>query len=284
MPHGFRAQLARILGLDAEDVRVIAPHVGGAFGGKAGVLAEHTVAIGVARALGRPVTWVDTRSENLVSMPHGRGQIGYYELGLTRDGRITGLRARVVADAGAYAGFGGALALGPTYTMAQGVYDIPVIGYDAAAALTNTTPVGAFRGAGRPEATAYIERMMDLAAVELGLDPVEIRRRNFLDPGAFPVTTRTGARYDVGDYDLPLREALRLAGYEELRARAGAPQAGPRSGAAGHRRRGLRGDHRGERGRRVRLGHRARRRLRDDLRGHLRARAGPRHLLRDAGR
>ena len=113
MPHGFRSQAAGLFDLPEEQVRVIAPHVGGAFGGKAGVLAEHTVAIGVARALGRPTRWVDTRSENLVSMPHGRGQVAWYELGLRRDGRITGLRARVLGDAGAYAGFGGALALGP---------------------------------------------------------------------------------------------------------------------------------------------------------------------------
>ena len=217
MPHGFRGQAAQILGLDAERVRVITPHVGGGFGGKAGVLAEHTVAIGVARALGRPVSWVETRSENLVSMPHGRGQIAYYELGLTREGRITGLRARVVGDAGAYAGFGGALTLGPTYVMSQGVYDIPKIAFDGAVALTNTTPMGAFRGAGRPEATAYLERMLDLAAVELAIDPAELRRRNFLDPASFPVTTLPGARYDVGDYDLPLREALRLADYDKLR-------------------------------------------------------------------
>jgi carbon-monoxide dehydrogenase large subunit len=218
MPHGFQKQAVTLFGLDPERVRVVAPHVGGAFGGKAGMLAEHTVAIGAARALRRPVRWVETRSENLVSMPHGRAQIGYYELGLTRAGRITGLRARVVADAGAYAGFGGGLALGPTYTMSQGVYDIPAIGYDAAVALTNTTPVGAFRGAGRPEAAAYLERLLDLAADELGMDPVEIRRRNLLDPAGFPVTTVPGARYDVGDYDLPLREALRLARYDELRA------------------------------------------------------------------
>ncbi|MBW0118523.1 xanthine dehydrogenase family protein molybdopterin-binding subunit, partial [Pseudonocardia abyssalis] len=217
MPHGFRTQVAALFGLEPERVRVIAPHVGGGFGGKAGVLAEHTTAIAVARALGRPVRWVETRSENLVSMPHGRGQIAYYELGLTRAGRITGLRARVVADSGAYAGFGGALALGPTYTMSQGVYDIPTIGYDAAAALTTTTPMGAFRGAGRPEATAHLERIMDMAAVELGIDPVELRRRNFLDPAAFPHTTLSGARYDVGDYDLPLREALRLVDVDKVR-------------------------------------------------------------------
>ena len=102
--------------------------------------------------------------------------------------------------------------------MSQGVYDIPRIGFDAAVALTNTTPVGAFRGAGRPEATAYLERLMDLAADELGLDPVELRRRNFLKPEQFPFTTVPGAPYDIGDYDLPMREALRLVGYDELRA------------------------------------------------------------------
>ncbi|HEV7470578.1 MAG: aerobic carbon-monoxide dehydrogenase large subunit [Pseudonocardiales bacterium] len=217
MPHGFRAQLAGILGLDAATVRVIAPHVGGAFGGKAGVLAEHTAVVGASRRLGRPLAWVETRSENLVSMPHGRSQVGYYELGLTRDGMMTGLRCRVVGDAGAYAGFGGALPLHMTYVMAPGVYAIPKVGYDAASALTNTTPVGAFRGAGRPEAAAHLERLVDIAAVELDMDPVELRRRNFLDPSAFPLTTPVGAAYDVGDYDLPLREALRLADYEKLR-------------------------------------------------------------------
>jgi aerobic carbon-monoxide dehydrogenase large subunit len=217
MPHAFRNQAAQLFGLETDRVRVIAPHVGGGFGGKAGMLAEHTAAVGVARALNRPVTWVDTRSENLVSMPHGRGQVAYYELGLTREGDITGLRARVVADSGAYAGFGGALVFGSTYTMSPGVYRVPKIGFDAAAVLTNTTPMGAFRGAGRPEATAHLERIMDIAAAELDMDPVELRRRNFIDPADFPYTTVPGARYDVGDYDLPLREALRLVDYDKVR-------------------------------------------------------------------
>jgi aerobic carbon-monoxide dehydrogenase large subunit len=217
MPHLFRRQLCELFGVGPDQVRVIAPHVGGAFGGKAGMLAEHTATVGAARRLGRPVSWVETRSENLVSMPHGRGQVGYYELGLTRQGKITGLWARVVGDAGAYAGFGGALPINLTFLMAPGVYDIPVVGYDVAAAVTNTTPMGAFRGAGRPEAAAHLERIMDIAAAELEMDPVELRRRNFLDPAAFPVTTPTGAVYDSGDYDLPLREALRLADYEKLR-------------------------------------------------------------------
>jgi carbon-monoxide dehydrogenase large subunit len=218
MPHGFRAAAAKLFGWEPGRVRVITPHVGGAFGGKVGVIAEHAVVIEAARRLGRPVKWTETRSENLQAMPQGRAQVQYAELGLRSDGTIVGLRCRVIGDAGAYAGFGGALALGPTRTMAQGVYRIPRLSYDGIAALTNTTPVGAFRGAGRPEAAAMLERLMDLAAAELDLDPVEIRRRNFLKPEEFPYTTLTGASYDTGDYDLPLREALRLAGYDDLRA------------------------------------------------------------------
>jgi aerobic carbon-monoxide dehydrogenase large subunit len=217
MPHAFRDQAADLFGLDGSRVRVIAPHVGGGFGGKAGMLAEHTVAVGVAKALGRPVTWVETRSENLVSMPQGRGQVAYYELGLTREGTITGLRARVVGDSGAYAGFGGGLVFASTYPMSSGVYAIPKVGFDAVAVVTNTTPMGAFRGAGRPEATAHLERIIDIAAVELGMDPVEIRRRNFVGPAQFPYTTVAGVRYDIGDYDLPLREALRIVDYEKVR-------------------------------------------------------------------
>lgn len=218
MPHGFHGQLAGIFGLSPEKVRVLSPHVGGGFGGKAGVTAEHSVAVAVARKLARPVKWVESRSENMIAMPHGRGQIQYAEMGLKRDGTITGLRVRLIGDAGAYAGFGGALAIGPSYMMAQGVYRIPKLGFDVAAALTNTTPTGAYRGAGRPEAAALLERIIDMAADELDIDPAEIRRRNFLRPDDFPFTTLTGTRYDTGDYDAPLTEALRLVGYKSLRA------------------------------------------------------------------
>jgi carbon-monoxide dehydrogenase large subunit len=218
MPHGFRAALCRNLGLDPEKVRVIAPHVGGGFGAKAGIAAEHLVVVAAALSLQRPVRWIETRSENLVAMPHGRGQVDYVEMGFDEDARLTGMRVRVVSDAGAYAGFGGALGLGPTRLMAQGVYKIPAITYDAAAVLTNTTPMGAFRGAGRPEAAELLERTMDLAADELGIDPVELRRRNLLQKDAFPMTSLMGAAYDSGDYEHALDEALRLAGYNELRA------------------------------------------------------------------
>jgi carbon-monoxide dehydrogenase large subunit len=218
MPHGFHATLCRLLGLDAGAVRVVTPHVGGGFGAKAGVAAEHLVITAAARRLGVPVAWIETRSENLVAMPHGRGQVDYVELGFDDEARITGMRLRVVSDAGAYAGFGGALAIGPTRLMAQGVYRIPVIHYDVAAALTNTTPMGAFRGAGRPEAAELLERAMDLAADELDIDPVELRRRNLLTADSFPMTSVMGAAYDSGDYQAALDEALRVAGYDELRA------------------------------------------------------------------
>ena len=217
MPHGFAAALARVLELDVTRLRVVAPHVGGGFGGKAGVAAEHAAVVAAARLLERPVAWVETRSENLLTM-QGRGQVDYIEMGFDEEARITGMRARVVGDAGAYAGFGGALALGPTRMMAQGVYRIPAISYDVAAALTNTAPMGAFRGAGRPEAAAFLERTMDLAADELGIDPVDLRRRNLITRGSFPHTTRMGTTYDSGDYGAALDEAVRISGYEQLRA------------------------------------------------------------------
>ena len=218
MPHLFRRLATALLGLPEEAMRVITPHVGGGFGGKAGIAAEHLALLGIARRLGRPVRWVETRSENMVALPHGRSQIQYIEMGFDEDGHITGMHAHILGDAGAYAGFGGGLAMGPTRAMAQGVYRIPKIAYDVAVALTNTTPVGAFRGAGRPEAAAFLERIMDLAADELGIDPVELRRRNLLGPDVFPYTTLMGTTYDIGDYALPLERAVERAGYERLLA------------------------------------------------------------------
>jgi carbon-monoxide dehydrogenase large subunit len=216
-PHGARDQLAAFAGLPPERVRLVAPHVGGAFGGKAGANGEHAAVVAAAQQLGRPVKWAETRSEAMLSM-HGRGQVQYAEMGLSEDGRILGMRLRIVGDCGAYGGFGGTFPLGGTYLMAQGVYEIPRITYAGIAALTNTAPVGAFRGAGRPEAAALVERLIDVAADELGLLPEEIRRRNLIPKDAFPYDTVTGAHYDVGDFDLPLREALRIAEVDQVRA------------------------------------------------------------------
>ncbi|MDX6373136.1 MAG: aerobic carbon-monoxide dehydrogenase large subunit [Nocardioidaceae bacterium] len=216
-PHLTRDLLVKYTGLEPAQLRVVAPHVGGAFGGKAGISFHHGAIVAASRALGRPVAWTETRSEAMLSM-HGRAAVQFAELGLTRDGRITGLRARNIGDCGAYAGFGGTLVIGPGHIMAQGPYEIPKIDYSGIAAMTNTAPNGAFRGAGRPEAAALLERLMDLAAVELDLTPEEIRRRNLIPKDAFPYQTRTGMTYDVGDYEAALQEALRLADVDALRS------------------------------------------------------------------
>src|SRR4051812_43140061 len=216
-PHMARDLIADAIGVKAEHVRIVAPHVGGAFGGKAGSSPDHAAIAIAARRLGTPVKWVETRSEAMLSM-QGRGQVQYVELGVKNDGTITGLRMRVLGECGAYAGFGGALAVGPTYIMAPGPYVVPRLRFDAIAVMTNTAPVGAFRGAGRPEAAAAIDRVIDLAAQELDLLPEEIRRRNLIPKDAFPYRTLTGQTYDAGDYELPLREALRVADIDAARA------------------------------------------------------------------
>ena len=216
-PHMSQALLATAIGVDKEHVRVVAPHVGGAFGGKAGSNSDHAAIALAARKLGRPVKWIETRSEAMLSM-HGRGQVQYVELGLRNDGTITGLRMRILGECGAYAGFGGALAVGPTYIMAPGPYVVPRLRFEAIGVMTNTAPVGAFRGAGRPEAAAAIDRVLDVAAQELGILPEEIRRKNLIPEDAFPYETQTGQTYDVGDYELPLQEALRIADIDALRA------------------------------------------------------------------
>ncbi|HEX6310787.1 MAG TPA: xanthine dehydrogenase family protein molybdopterin-binding subunit [Acidimicrobiia bacterium] len=215
-PHSLRDTLAPAVGLAPEHVRVIAPAVGGGFGAKASTYVEFVIAAAVARQVGRPVKWAETRSENMLSMVHGRAQVQHVELGVKRDGTFTGLRVKVFADSGAYPGTGAFLPF-LTRSMAQGVYRIPEIQFNASSVMTTTTPVGAYRGAGRPEATALLERITDMAAVELGIDPVEIRRRNLLAPEEFPVTTVTGSTYDVGDYARALDEAVRVAGYDDLR-------------------------------------------------------------------
>jgi carbon-monoxide dehydrogenase large subunit len=216
-PNGMQAPLAAALGLDPGLVRVVAPAVGGGFGPKAGVYVEHLVAAKAALVLGRAVKWTETRSENMVSMVHGRAQVQHVELGLTRDGTIVGLRGTALADAGGYPAIGAFLPYF-TRTMAQGVYRIPKIEFTVRSAVTNTTPTGAYRGAGRPEAASMLERIIDIAASELDIDPAELRRRNYLQPGDFPLTTATGANYDNGEYENALDAALAAVGYEKVRA------------------------------------------------------------------
>ncbi len=217
MPHGFANLVADVFTIDPQRLHVITPDVGGGFGGKAGLAAEHSVAIAAALKLQRPIKWVETRSENMIAMPHGRDQVQYVEMGLKHNGKITGLRCSMLGDAGAYGGFGGGLVLGSTRTMSQGTYDIERLAFSAAAVLTNTTPMGAFRGAGRPEAAEFLERIIDIAADELEMDPIELRRVNLIPKEAFPYTTQTGANYDVGDYEKALDYLLSTVDYDGLR-------------------------------------------------------------------
>ena len=216
-PHGRRDELARYLGVAPEQVRVIAPDVGGGFGAKAVLYLDELLLAWIARRLGRPVRWAETRSENMTSMSHGRGQVQQIEIGGGRDGVVHAYRLTVLQDAGAYPGTGAFLPF-LTRMMASGVYAIPKVEYNSRSVVTNTTSIDAYRGAGRPEATAAIERAMDLFAAEIGADPAEVRRKNLVSKDAFPFTTPTGATYDSGDYERALDLLLDAAHYQDLRA------------------------------------------------------------------
>jgi aerobic carbon-monoxide dehydrogenase large subunit len=215
--HGARDGIAAALGLEPAQVRAITPDVGGGFGAKSGTYPEEILVGWAAKKLGRPVRWTETRSENMITMGHGRAQRQTTKMGGTRDGRITAYRLDVLQDGGAYATFGSVLPF-MTRMMAGGVYDIAKVEFESNSLLTNTTPTEAYRGAGRPEATAAIERTIDEFARACGVDPAEVRRKNFIAPSAFPLTTSMGAAYDSGEYEAALDRALAGAGYAELRA------------------------------------------------------------------
>lgn len=226
-PFRIRPDLCELLDLAPERVRVIAPDVGGGFGAKIVTYPEQVVVAAAAQRLGRAVRWHETRSESMVSLMHGRAQHQYIDVGATRDGLITGVRMHLISDAGAYATPTAVRVLpAMSHLMACGTYRIPKVDFRAQIVTTNTTPITAYRGAGRPEVTAMLERAVDLVAAELGVDPVEVRRRNLIPKEAFPYTTPTGAEYDSGDYEGALDEALRLAGYRRLRAEQAERRAG----------------------------------------------------------
>jgi len=213
---GTKGALARQLGVEAALVRVITPDVGGAFGAKFGADPEHVVVAWAARELGHPVRWTETRFENLVAMTHGRAQKQTVTIGGLRDGTVLAYRLEVLQDAGAYPRLG-AILPSLTILMAPGPYDIPGAEAIATTVVTTTTPLGAYRGAGRPEATAALERAMDLFAAEIGMDPAQVRRKNLLPPFTEPHQTEFGALYDSGDYAAGLDLVLEAAGYEDLR-------------------------------------------------------------------
>jgi carbon-monoxide dehydrogenase large subunit len=216
VPFDVRNDVAEWLGLERSKVRVVAPDVGGGFGTKLHVYPEYLVCAAAAVRLGRPVAWQESRSESMTGLSHGRAQIHDVELGALEDGTVIGLRVDILADMGAYPG--AAYLPVTTKTMLPGAYQIPRVAARGRSVVTSTVPVGEYRGAGRPEAVATIERAMDMLAAELSVDPVELRRRNLVPPEAFPYTSAVGSIYDVGDYGGALDLALAVAGYDGLRA------------------------------------------------------------------
>ncbi len=215
---GARDALVAGNGLEAGQVRVITPDVGGGFGAKIGAYPEEVLLGRLSKELGRPVAWRETRTESMLALGHGRAQVQYVTIGGTRDGKVLAYRLQVVQDCGGFMDMGAILAPFMTRPMSSAVYAIPKIECRTTSVLTNTAPVVAYRGAGRPEATAAAERAMDLFAAELGMDPAEVRRVNLIPKFDQPHTTVIGQTYDVGDYELALDKALAAAGYAELRA------------------------------------------------------------------
>ncbi len=215
--HAARNALSTALGMDRNLIRVRVPDMGGGFGAKILTYREHAICAALALELERPVRWNERRTENMVAMTHGRAQIHTIDLGADDEGRITGARIEVVQDVGGRPVFGTDL---PRFTqrMAAGPYRIPKLAFDWRSVMTNTTPVHAYRGAGRPEATVTLERALDVMAARIGLDPSEIRRRNFHRPEDFPVITATGERYDTGDYAGAMDLALSKIDIAALRA------------------------------------------------------------------
>ncbi|HLJ87206.1 MAG TPA: glyceraldehyde dehydrogenase subunit alpha [Candidatus Angelobacter sp.] len=217
IPHLARTQIAIMLGFPENKIRLIAPEVGGGFGSKLNVYAEEALVGWISMQTAKPVKWIETRRENLQATIHGRAQTGYIEIGCKKDGTITGFRYNVFADMGSY--FQLLTPAIPTLTglMLSGCYKIPAIQMNVTAVFTNKMSTDAYRGAGRPEATFVIERAMDLVAAELGMDVVEVRRKNFPRSDEFPFKTATGLFYDSGDYELALKKALEMANYAKLR-------------------------------------------------------------------
>jgi aerobic carbon-monoxide dehydrogenase large subunit len=209
--------LAGALGLDPASIRVVAPDVGGGFGAKIGVDRDALLVAWAAKHTGTALRWAETRSENLLAMTHGRAQQQVVKIGGTRDGRILAYRLEITQDTGAYPRMGGFLPF-LTSLMAAGPYAIPAVETAYRVIVTNTAPISAYRGAGRPEATAAIERAVDLFATEIGLDPADVRRINLIPADKFPYSSPCGAVYDTGAYVEALDKVLAGAGYAELRA------------------------------------------------------------------
>jgi len=219
-PHHTRWFIAHLLGLPEHRIRVIAPDVGGAFGSKEPMYPDEVVAIYCALLLGRPVKWTEDRREHFQATTHGRDQVAYLEAAATPDGTITAIRGTIYANMGAYLYPNSpGVPIARTAPLLPGAYTIGAVSVDVFGVFTNTTPTGPYRGAGRPEATYYIERLVDLLARELHLDPAELRRRNFVPNDRFPYTTPTGLTYDSGNFQGCFQRTLELLDYDALRRR-----------------------------------------------------------------
>ncbi len=224
-PHILRTMIATMNGLGQDQVRAIAPEVGGGFGAKINIYAEEYVAAAISKRLGLPVKWIEDRSEAFVATTHGRDIIGYVDMAAKRDGKVLGLKLRLIADIGAYNMLLTAAIPTLTMLMANATYDIPAIRTTLTEVFTNKTPTDAYRGAGRPEATYFVERAMDMLARELNLDPADVRRRNFIKANQFPFATQMGATYDSGDYEKALDLALKTADWTRLKEERDAARA-----------------------------------------------------------
>jgi carbon-monoxide dehydrogenase large subunit len=218
VPHLLRLFYAVQMGISEDKVRVIAPEVGGGFGGKLQVCAEETLCAWASKQLGRPVKWIETRSENMAVSHHGRDQVDYVRMGATSDGRITAFHANIIQDLGAYFGLLTPMIPELGAFVMTGCYKIPVVQTDITGVLTNKFFTDAIRGAGRPEMTHMLEVMIDQLASELGMDPIEVRRKNFIPKGDFPYETPYGITYDSGDYEKALDRALEIVDMEAFRA------------------------------------------------------------------
>ena len=219
IPHLLRNILAALVGLPQHQVRVIVPEVGGGFGSKLNIYPEEMVAAFATMKLGHAVKWIEDRSENLAVTIHGRDQVDYVEVAATKEGKITGLKVHGISDLGSYCQiFTDVIMIAFGFPVSCGAYDIPAIYLSADIVFTNKAPTDAYRGAGRPEATYIAERAIDLVARELGKDPAEVRRLNFIQPDQFPYKSAAGAVYDSGNYEPALDKALAMADYQNLRS------------------------------------------------------------------
>src|SRR5216684_1870444 len=214
-----RDTLAAFLQLDPGRIRVQNAEVGGAFGAKNALLGEEIIAASLAVRFGRPIKWIESRSENLQAQTHGRGQVNYIEAAVQNDGRLLGLKVRTIADLGAFlAGFT-AMVPNRTPSFLSGPYQVQAVDSQVVGVFTNKVPTAPYRGAGRPEAAYILERTMDRIAYELNIDPADVRRRNFILKEAFPYSSVTGVKYDSGNYRVALEKALELADYTDYRAK-----------------------------------------------------------------